>query len=219
MPQMATDEIETSRYLTPGNGSWKPPITLAAQLAPRLPSQGNQPHSLSKETFSLLRQELAGGKQNQLHFDDKVTDISKLICIVLKAGLEPCTKDPKPDSQGQVLDCLDIVLVSIEKAPQTLTEYPDPAVLGESTYAPLYAWLVVRLLQLLGIWNNEVISSKARGILTSILCAQNRHSRLWPSCHSTAGLLRACTTGTFGTAGTDVGLTNLRDLAFSRESQ
>ncbi|KAE8338953.1 hypothetical protein BDV24DRAFT_137247 [Aspergillus arachidicola] len=191
---MATDDIETSRYSAPGNGSWQPPTTLAAQLAPRLPSQGNQTHSLSKETFSQLRQELAGGKHNQLHFNDKVTDISKLICIVLKAGLEPCIKDPNPDSQGQVLDCLDIVLVSIEKAPQTLTEYPDPAVLGESTYAPLYAWLVVRLLQLLGVWNNEVISSKARSILTSIVRAQNRHSRLWPSCHSTAGLLRACTT-------------------------
>ncbi|KAE8374326.1 protein kinase [Aspergillus bertholletiae] len=159
---MATDDIETSRYLSSGNGSRNPPTTLAAQLAPRLPSQWNQTHSLSKETFSLLRQELAEGKHNQLHFDDKVTDISKLICIVLKA-------------------------------PQTLTEYPDPAVLGESTYAPLYAWLVVRLLQLLGIWNNETISWKARGILSSIICAQNRHSRLWPSCHSTAGLLRACT--------------------------
>ncbi|KAE8133779.1 hypothetical protein BDV38DRAFT_274097 [Aspergillus pseudotamarii] len=133
---MATDDIETSRYSAPGNGSWQPPITLAAQLAPRLPSQGNQTHSLSKETFSLLRQELTGGTHSQLHFDDKVTDISKLICIVLKAGLEPCTKDPKPDSQGQVLDCLDIVLVSIEKAPQTLTEYPDPLVLGES-FGPL----------------------------------------------------------------------------------
>lgn len=216
---MATDDIETSRYSAPENGSWQPPTTLAAQLAPRLPSQGNQTHSLSKETFSLLRQELAGGKHNQLRFNDKVTDISKLICIVLKAGLEPCIKDPNPDSQGQVLDCLDIVLVSIDKAPQTLTEYPDPAVLGESTYAPLYAWLVVRLLQLLGIWNNEVISSKAGSILTSIVRAQNRHSRLWPSCHSTAGLLRACTTGTLVTVGKDVGLTNLRGPAFSRESQ
>ncbi|OOO03775.1 phosphatidylinositol 3- and 4-kinase catalytic [Aspergillus oryzae] len=210
---MATDDIETSRYSAPGNGSWQPPTTLAAQLAPRLPSQGNQTHSLSKETFSLLRQELAGGKHNQLRFNDKVTDISKLICIVLKAGLEPCIKDPNPDSQGQVLDCLDIVLVSIDKAPQTLTEYPDPAVLGESTYAPLYAWLVVRLLQLLGIWNNEVISSKAGSILTSIVRAQNRHSRLWPSCHSTAGLLRACTTEVL------LSLENLNSLSLRADSE
>ncbi|KAB8231016.1 protein kinase MEC1 [Aspergillus alliaceus] len=191
---METDDLKASQHIAPGYGSGKPSTTLAAQLAPRLPSQGNQAHDLSKETFSLLRRELAGGKHSHLHFDDKITDTSKLICIVLKAGLEPCTKDPKPDSHDQILDCLDIILVAIEKAPQTLTESPDPDVLGESTHAPLYAWLVVRLLQLLGVWNSEDISGKTSSIFLSIICVQNRHSRLWPSCHSTAGLLRACTT-------------------------
>jgi serine/threonine-protein kinase ATR len=198
MPQMATNDLKVSRRSAPEDGSWKNAkhvsTTLAAQLAPRLPSQGNQAHSLSKETFSQLRQELAEGKHSHLHFDDRITDVSKLICIVLKAGLEPCTKDPKPDSEGQILDCLDIIWVAIEKAPQTLTESPDPSVLGETTYAPLYAWLVARLVQLLSVWDSDDISEKTAGIFAGIICAQNRPSRLW-SCHSTAGLLRAYTTG------------------------
>ncbi|KAE8348829.1 protein kinase [Aspergillus coremiiformis] len=191
---MATDDLKARRHIAPGNGSRNPSSSLAAQLAPRLSYRGKQAHNLSKETFSLLRQELAGGKDGQLHFDDKITDLSKLICIVLKAGLEPCTKDPKHGSQDQILDCLDIILVAIEKAPQTLLESPDPVVLGESTYAPLYAWLVVRLLQLLSVWSSEDISGKASGIFYLIIYAQNIHSTLWPSSYSTVGLLRACAT-------------------------
>ncbi|KAF7586889.1 serine/threonine-protein kinase M1 [Aspergillus hancockii] len=195
---MATDGLKVSRRSAPEDGSWKSATqvstTLAAQLAPRLPSHGNQAHSLSKETFSQLRQELAEGEHRQLQFDDRITDVSKLICIVLKAGLEPCAKDPKLDSECQILDCLDIILVTIEKAPQTLTENPDPSVFGEGTHAPLYAWLVARLLQLLSVWDSEDIGKKTIDIFAGIICTRNRPSRLWPSCHSAAGLLRACTT-------------------------
>ncbi|KAE8148852.1 protein kinase [Aspergillus avenaceus] len=195
---MATDGHKVLQILAPQRESRitteSGSSTLAAQLAPRNPSQGNQAHSLSKENFSQLRHEIAGEGCHRLQFDDKTTDISKLICVVLKAGLEPCTKDPRPDLEGQILDCLDIILIAIEKAPQTLMELPDPIVLGESTHAPLYAWLVVRALHLLNAWDSGAINERVVKILMSITHAQSGYHNLWPLSHSSTGLLRACAT-------------------------
>ncbi|KAK1141436.1 serine/threonine-protein kinase M1 [Aspergillus melleus] len=165
--------------------------TLAAQLAPRLSSQGTQAHNLSRETFSQLRQELVGGEYNQLRLDDSITDVSKLICIVLKAGLAPSAQNEDP--QGQVLDCLDIIQTIVEKAPQMLIVNPDFLFLGEKTSAPLYSWLVVRLLRLLCDWENESMSQRIGAIFSTLSFAQYRHTRVLLS-HSVLGLLRACTT-------------------------
>lgn len=168
------------------------PSTLAAQLAPRLSSQGTQAHSLNRNTFSQLRQELVGGEYNELRLDDSITDVSKLICIVLKAGLVPSPQNEDP--QGQILDCLDIIQTIVEKAPQMLTVKPDFIFLGEKTPAPLYSWLVVRLLHLLCDQEDESISQRVGAIFSTFTIAQYRHTRTLLS-HSVLGLLRACTTG------------------------
>ncbi|KAH3484880.1 hypothetical protein KXW98_005867 [Aspergillus fumigatus] len=110
---------------------------LAAQLAPHLVSQGNSAHGyLTRETFSQLRQELVDGKCSQLGLDDSIADASKLICIVLQAGIEPCVKGDRSrqgDFEGQILDCLDIIQTILEKSPQVLGEICDPTILGENT--------------------------------------------------------------------------------------
>ncbi|KAL2832369.1 hypothetical protein BDW59DRAFT_104134 [Aspergillus cavernicola] len=173
------------------------PSTLAAQLAPRLSSQGTQVHNLNREAFSQLRQELVEGKYSELCLDDSATDVSRLICIVLKAGLEPCTKDERHDNEdlnGQLSDCLDIIQTTVEKAPQTLMEVPDPEILGEKAYAPLYAWLVVRLLHLFCARSNGGFDEKTNGIFSTIIRAQYKHTRLWSTCHAIPTFLRACAT-------------------------
>lgn len=96
---------------------------LAAQLAPRLSSQDqDQTHHLTRETFAQLRQELTAGIYSQLRLDDSVTDVSKLICIVLKAGLGPTSsiydKSSNESPEDQTLDCLDIIQIAVEKAPR-----------------------------------------------------------------------------------------------------
>lgn len=193
---MAADSFKVHPAADPcGRGSAEPvSSTLAAQLAPRLSSQGAQAHNLSRETFSQLRQELVGGEYNQLRLDDSLTDVSKLICIVLKAGLAP--SDQNEDPQGQVLDCLDIIQTIVETAPQMMTVNPDFIFLGEKTLAPLYSWLVVRLLHLLCDFGNgnEDISQRVGTIFSTLGLAQYRHTRALLS-HSVLGLLRACTTG------------------------
>ncbi|KAL2807609.1 hypothetical protein BJX63DRAFT_436875 [Aspergillus granulosus] len=177
--------------------SAEPPSTLAAQLAPCLSSQGSQAHNLTKEAFAQLRQELVEGKYSEIRLDDSATDVSRLICIVLKAGIEPCSKEERSDNgdlNGQLSDCLDIIQTTVEKAPQTLVEVPDPEILGEMAYAPLYAWLVIRLLNLFCARNDSSVDEKITSIVSTIVRAQYKHIKLWASCHAIPTFLRACTT-------------------------
>ncbi|KAL4923269.1 protein kinase MEC1 [Aspergillus undulatus] len=169
------------------------PSTLAAQLAPRLSSQGSQVHHLTREAFAQLRQELVEGRYSQLSLVDSATDVTRLICIVLKAGLEPCMKNEKQDNgdlNGQLSDCLDIIQTTIVKAPQTLTEVPDPEILGEKAYAPLYIWLAVRLLH---CYEHKTLGvEKLTGIFSAAIRSQYEHTRLWTSSHVVPTFLRAC---------------------------
>jgi serine/threonine-protein kinase ATR len=199
---MTADDLKLHPYPTMGMSDWASvePVssTLAAQLAPRLSSQGTQIHHLTKEAFAQLRQELLEGKFSHLSLDDNATDVSRLVCIVLKAGLEPCMNDEKPDEvdlNGQLSDCLDIIKTAISKAPHTLTKFPDPEILGEKACAPLYVWLVVRLLHLSFVRCNGIVKEKITGIFSIIVRAQYKHTRLWSTCHVIPTFLRACVTG------------------------
>ncbi|KAL2866806.1 protein kinase MEC1 [Aspergillus lucknowensis] len=171
------------------------PTTLAAQLAPRLSSQGGQVLSLTREAFAQLRRELVEGRYSELALGESATDVSRLICVVLKAGLEPCIRDERSDNRelnGQLSDSLDIIQTAIEKAPQTLMEVPDPEILGEKAYAPLYAWLVVRLIHLFCARSNTRVDEQISVIVSTIVRAQYRHAKLWA--HAIPTFLRACTT-------------------------
>ncbi|KAF7183700.1 hypothetical protein CNMCM7691_004050 [Aspergillus felis] len=201
---MATNESWASYQFTTTNGlsrSAEPASSiLAAQLAPHLVSQGNSAHGyLTRETFSQLRQELVDGKCSQLRLDDSVADASKLICVVLQAGVEPCVKGDRSrqgDFEGQILDCLDIIQTILEKSPQVLGEICDPAVLGENASVPLYAWLTLRLLNLLS-WEANNIGKRITCIFSSITRPHYKHITLLPSCYSALALLRACTNEIF----------------------
>lgn len=197
------DELRGFQYpAAQENGGWKSaePASsmLAAQLAPRLSSEGEQTHHLTRETFAQLRQELAGGIYSQLRLDDSVTDVNKLICIVLKAGLEPSLsvdEGPCDDSlERQTIDCLEIIQMAVEKAPQVLVEISDPGLLGVDIHAPLFTWLILRLIDLLGNWNNEAIEAKIVSTFSSISYPQLRP---WLSCQPVFAFLRACTMGLF----------------------
>ncbi len=198
---MTADELNAHPYSTISMADWtsaEPVVssTLAAQLAPRLSSQGSSVHRLTGDSFTQLRQELVEGKYSQLSLDDSVT-VSRLICVVLKAGLEPCTKNREPsngDLSAQLSDCLDIIQIAVQKVPQTLTEVPDPEILGVRAYAPLYAWLVVQLLHLSCTQNNWTVDEKVTRIFSSIVRAEYKHTKLRSPYHIIP-FLRACANG------------------------
>lgn len=202
-PLMAAYDVTRSRYLRPGNGSSKStePASsiLAAQLAPHLSSQVGQGHHLDRETFSQLRHELLKANCNQLRFDDNVADVNKLICVVLKAGLEHGPKDKlsiaNDEVEGRISDCLDIIQAAVEKAPQALVEISDPELLGKVIHAPLYVWLLIRLIELSCNWCQEHIQERIHGLLSTIVCSQYKQSREWQARYSIADFLRVCAMG------------------------
>ncbi|KAJ5543050.1 hypothetical protein N7535_005479 [Penicillium sp. DV-2018c] len=167
---------------------------LASRFAPHLATQGHE-SQLTRETFAQLRLELLSESQNQRRVDEDVTDVNKLICIVLKAGLEICPNGSAPDQdlEGQVLDCLDIIHASIEKAPQVLWETSDPLILGEDIHAPLFAWLILHLIRLAGTWTSEAVCEKTQFLCATLAYSQFRHGRSLPTSYAVAAFLRACT--------------------------
>lgn len=169
---------------------------LAAHFAPLAP-QGQKGHRLPRETFSQLRQELLGEIQSQMRVDESITDINKLICIVLKAGLEVDLSNTAQtnDLLGQYIDCLDIIQASIEKAPQALWDISDPLILGEDVQAPLFAWLILRLIRLAGAWSSEFIHHRTHLIFSSMASLQSKQARSSPLCYGVSAFLRACTSG------------------------
>lgn len=196
---MATDEAEAQETRAGPDWGLAEPASavIAAHFAPRLTSQGNEAYRLSRETFSQLRQELLVERQNQLRVDEGITDINKLVCIVLKAGLEvsPSGAKLEEDLEGQVLDCLDIIQASIEKAPRALWDLSDPHILAEDAQAPLYAWLVLRLIKVVGIWPSQTVRNKVVQSLTSIACSQCKQAQSSFGRHDIAAFLCACLSG------------------------
>lgn len=172
---------------------------LASHFVPRLASQGREAHSLSRETFSQLRQELLGESYSQSRVEDGITDINKLICIVLKAGLEaaPSGVASEDDLEGQVFDCLEIIQACSEKAPQVLWDISDPLILGEDVQAPLFAWLILRLIKVASIWHTETIQDKVLWCLTSIAGSQYKQVRSSSSQYGIATFVCVCLSGPF----------------------
>lgn len=194
---MAT-EAETERAAGPGS-AWKPEpasSVLASRFVPHLATQGHDTH-ITRETFSQLRSEILSEIQNQRRVDEDATDVNKLICIVLKAGLEisPNRDTSEQDLEGQVLDCLDIIHASITKAPQALLEPSDPTAIGEDTDAPLFAWLILRLIRLGSIWTSNAVQEKVQLVCASLAYSQFKQTHSLPASYAIVACLRACTSG------------------------
>ncbi|RAL13613.1 protein kinase MEC1 [Aspergillus homomorphus CBS 101889] len=197
---MAASERKLSRFSTSktirSNVAETASSTLAAQFVPRLSSQCDQTRSLTKEAFSQLRNELLGGRYSRLQLNGSIIDVAKLLCIALKAGLEPCIKDRSlysEDLQTQLSDCLDIIQTIIEKAPLALVAVADPEILGNDESVPLYSWLLVRLLQLASSCEIDRLSGKVNNILSSIASVPHKHARIFPSFLRISSFLRVCT--------------------------
>jgi serine/threonine-protein kinase ATR len=164
------------------------------------PPTSLHPHGYppNRETFSQLRKEFL---QGSYYSDDKnLAEINRLISVVIKAGLEfgnieNSSLPVDSEFEGQILDCLDIIQAAIERAPQAILEYCDPELLGVDIQAPLYVWLVIRLVDLSGVRNHNGFNDKIQGILSYIVLSQHKSLRTHFSRYSISAFLQACATG------------------------
>ena len=191
-----------SRYQ---NGGAAPASSLiAARLAPHLSQNPNHGQSLGRETFSQLRQEILRQDEDwPVNLDENLTDIHNLICVVIKAGLEPTCRvrdthsvPQRGEILAQISDCLDIVRLAIQKAPHVLHEISNPEILGKgATQAPLYAWLIPQLLSLLFAWDEVSVQEKVCRVLSTACLAQFKAVQVWHSARAMPMFLRACVEG------------------------
>ncbi|WEW59433.1 serine/threonine-protein kinase M1 [Emydomyces testavorans] len=173
---------------------------IATHLAPRLASGGRGGHAIERETFSQLRQEILGQDENgQVNLDDNLSDIPALICVVIRAGLEPLLRNQngnasRDDVLGQILDCLDIVQLAVKKAPHALHELCDPGILGQDTVqAPLFTWIIPVHISLLCVWEEEkAVRDKIGRVLSAIFNSQFKISKSWHPSRLIVSFLRAC---------------------------
>ena len=192
----------------PQNGGNDPGSSLiAARLAPHLSQRADYEHGLGRETFSQLRQEiLRHDDDGPVNLDENLTDIHNLICVVIKAGLEPPCKaklisansslSSGEDVLAQISDCVDIIRLAVQKAPHVLHEISSPDILGKGDLqAPLYTWLISQLVSVLFMWNDVYVQDKVCKTLSSICATQFRSVRMWYSARSITMFLRACITG------------------------
>lgn len=191
----------TSRFSAPRpgtevNGSFKgsqpkPHSLIAAHLAP---SNGSTLPHFNREDFELLLTEVLGSDEDgQPNLGTDVTINHELICVVIKAGLDPifrpndnpfCEHDHCLDS---IQKCIQAIDLSIDRTPAVLFIPPKSEGLGqESGNVPLFSWIVPRLLSLLAYDKDHSISIPhiVWSLVEKIMAAEHQCSNSLSHCLS-----------------------------------
>ena len=137
----------------PQNGD-PPPSTLAAQLVQHFTNGTRRPKLQDHEAFRQLLLEVLGTAADQsgplVPFENDVDINSKLIYVIVKAGLEsPSSRNPfsnGSDSYQEVVDSLAALEVTINTCPKVLFVTSPNQEAQSLGSVQLYQWLFPRLL-------------------------------------------------------------------------
>ncbi|KAK2737122.1 serine/threonine-protein kinase M1 [Myotisia sp. PD_48] len=180
------------------NGEPPPSLNIGVHIAPHLTSGPSREYGIDRETFSQLHREILGQGDDAPNLDEDIKDIYNLVCVVLKAGIEPCldlrnASARREDLVGQILDCLDILRVAIEKYPAVLYESSGSQMLSQNVPSlPLYVWLISPLLLLLCSWDEKTMVDKVCLVISTMFKAHFTSPQLFYSVKPFSRLLQAC---------------------------
>lgn len=172
-----------------------------SQFGPHLSPNAGKRHGISRETFSQLRQEIVGhGDGSQLDHDQSIPDTHNLICVVIKAGIEPLPRSeqentPEDEMHGQLLDCLDIIHLAMQRVPRVLHEIVELEITEENVRVPLFVWLVYHIISIVFLWDHDAIRRKACSIISAMRESELKIRQLWHSSQSISVLLYGCVNG------------------------
>lgn len=174
------------------NGSEPPRSSLiAAHLAP---TNGSTLPHFDNEDFSLLLKESLGSDEDgQPNLGTDVTLNHKLICVIIKAGLEtidrrsndPFRKDN--DLYHQIQSCIEVIDLAVERTPEALfvsSKSEDLSPRAENV--PLFFWLIPKLLSLLTLDKDDsrLIAERTWPLLGKILASAKHCPRSFGVCTS-----------------------------------
>jgi len=194
------------RSHVPGNGNMNaplPPSILAAHIAP---VNGNALPDVDPRIFAQLIEECLGyDEDGQPRWGTDVAVNHRLICVIVKAGIDPASIDEDDpfkaqDRNGdQVMRCLEVIDIAIRRSPLALYALSGTDDLGpEDHMVPLFAWLVPKLLSVIcqGQDEHDPISSKAWSVLSSLVASARTCSISHGDCETVTDYIANCASGT-----------------------
>jgi len=184
--------------------SQPPPSSLiAAHLAPTVGS--TIPHFNPQDFTLLLDESLGSDEDGQPNLGTDVTINHKLICVIIKAGLDTIdlrSDDPfRKDSEyhDQIQRCLEVIALAVERTPNVVFRSSEPDDLGaQGENGPLYFWIIPKLLSLLLVDNDasKLMALDVWPLLGKILASSKHHSISFDHCLSISTYIQLLTEGT-----------------------
>jgi serine/threonine-protein kinase ATR len=159
------------------NGFRPPPSSI---LAARVVN-GDDSSDFNQASFNqLLEESLGTDEDGQPNLGSDISINHKLICIVVKAGIDPFIQDTKDNPfqstaaaakvNSQFSCCLDVIRTAIQRSPDVsfVKSVPEELIYG-GKQRPLYAWLIPKLVPVLSPTSAEVIRDGILKVLDVIL--------------------------------------------------
>jgi serine/threonine-protein kinase ATR len=201
--------VSASRHRTGAQGtataSQPPPSSLiAAHLVPTVGS--NIPHFNPRDFTLLLDESLGSDQDGQPNLGTDVTLNHKLICVIIKAGLDTTdlrSDDPfRKDNEyhDQIQRCLKVIALAVERTPDVVFRLSEPDDHGaQEENVPLYLWVIPKLLSLLLVDNDasKLIALNVWPLLGKILASSKHHSISFDHCLLISTYLQQMTEGKF----------------------
>lgn len=187
-----------------GNAHQPPPSSmLATHFAPANGnSNGKALPDFDKYSFDLLLEESLG------HNDDGEPNLGSdidtnhlLIYVLFQAGIDrasgrmdnPFNAHQTGRDDLQVISCLDVIKLAVERSPDVLFVLAPPAGRQSGQDVPLFVWLIPRLLALLTNGEAVEINEKVREVLETLLAAESLCSKAGLECSTVSEFFQACT--------------------------
>ena len=164
--------------------SQPPPSSLiAAHLAP---TNGSTYPQFDRRDFALLLEESLGSDEDgQPNLGNDVNINHKLICVIIKAGLNTIdlrSDDPfreENEDRDQIQRCIEVIHLAVDKTPEALFVLSKSEDLGSNAEnVPLFIWVIPKLLSLLMLdkVDSQLIAYYVWPLLDKILFSEKQCS-------------------------------------------
>ena len=187
----------------PVRASLPPPSSMLA--AHIVPTHGPSPLNIDADSLLQLIDEcLATDNTGQPAIGDDAVVHHTLICVIVKAGLEPLSAghaDPFSDPgrhADHITRCLQVIELAIRRSPSVLHVVSGPDHIGPTDHeVPLFLWLVPKLLSLLGSQQQALstVILKVTDLLGGIVTEAQKCKSSTRDCQLVSRFIEGCLEG------------------------
>ena len=176
---------------------------LATHIAP---VNGSGLPDVDPKIFAQLIEECLGCDEDaQPRVGTDVAVNHRLICVILKAGIDPASIDGDDPFKAEGRDgdhitrCLDVIDIAIRRSPLVLYAISGPDDLEpEDHNVPLFVWLIPRLLWLLRDCQDkdDLVCAKSWSVLSNVVASARSCSVSHGECETVPAYIANCASGT-----------------------